>query len=132
MRPAALVERASKVVTATEVVERRRRARARLVATAREFAGRLDATLSVRAVVIFGSVARGDFNDTSDIDVLVVAEQLPARATDRLAALGEYPSIVEPVVWTPDEWAARRRRGDPIVAEALDAGIWLAGDPSQL
>ncbi|MGH8908620.1 MAG: nucleotidyltransferase family protein [Egibacteraceae bacterium] len=46
-----------------------------------------------RAVVIFGSVARGDFNDTSDIDVLVVAERLPARATDRLAALGAYPSI---------------------------------------
>ncbi|MGH8930273.1 MAG: nucleotidyltransferase domain-containing protein [Egibacteraceae bacterium] len=120
------------MVTAAEVVERRRRARARLVATAREFAGQLDAALSIRAVVIFGSVARGDFNDTSDIDVLVVAEQLPARATDRLAALGAYPSIVEPVVWTPHEWAARRHRGDPIVAEALDAGIWLAGDPSHI
>jgi len=120
------------VVTAAEVVARRRRARVRLVDSARALAEQLDPGLGVRAVVIFGSVARGDFNDSSDLDLLVVAEQLPTRATERLEALGKYPSIVEPVAWTPHEWRARRRRGDPIVAEALDVGIWLVGDPSHL
>jgi uncharacterized protein len=102
------------------------------VDSARILVEQLGPELGVRAVVIFGSVARGDFNDTSDVDLLVIAEQLPARATERLEVLGTYPSIVEPVAWTPDEWRARRRHGDPIVAEALDAGIWLVGDPSHL
>lgn len=101
------------MVTAAEVVARRRRARARLVDGARALVEQLDPELDVRAVVIFGSVARGDFNDTSDVDLLVIAEQLPDRATERLEVLGTYPSIVEPVAWTPDEWRARRRHGDP-------------------
>jgi predicted nucleotidyltransferase len=33
------------------------------------------------------SVARGDFNDHSDIDVLIIADRLPPRAPDRLAGV---------------------------------------------
>lgn len=37
--------------------------------------------------MVFGSVARGDFNLWSDIDVLVVADNLPERWLDRLGRL---------------------------------------------
>ncbi len=84
--------------------------------------------LGVRAVVVFGSVARGDFNDGSDIDVLVVAEQLPAHPSERLRALGRRPPRVQAVVWEPEDY--RRRRGrEPITLEAEESGVWVIGSP---
>lgn len=114
------------------VLERRRAERRELVARARRFAAALPADLSVRAVVVFGSVARGDFNLWSDVDVLVVADRLPERLLDRLDALGRPPPRVQPVAWTPGEWRAQRRRDNPIAAEALADGVWLVGGPADL
>ncbi|MDQ3974289.1 MAG: nucleotidyltransferase domain-containing protein [Actinomycetota bacterium] len=82
--------------------------------------------------MVFGSVARGDFHDGSDIDVLVVATQLPARALDRLAAVGLPPTGVQPVVWSPQDWSAELARGNPVATEAVDHGVWLHGDPREL
>jgi HEPN domain-containing protein len=106
--------------------------RERLLQCARAFAARLDAALRVRAVVVFGSVARGDFNQWSDVDVLVVAEDVPTRAPDRFAALGESPDPVAAVAWTPGEWRAARQRSNPIAVEALTHGVWLLGTPDML
>ena len=50
----------------------------------------LSERLPVQAVMLTGSVARGDFNVWSDIDVVVVAESLPERLRDRLALLHAY------------------------------------------
>lgn len=110
-----------------EVVAGRRRARAELLARAAAFTDSLSDGLDVRAVVVFGSVARGDFNDLSDIDVLVVADRLPPSPVARLRAVGSPRGGVEAIAWTPAEWRERRRRGDPIVEEALVDGVWLVG-----
>lgn len=115
-----------------QVLARRRAERTALVNRAAEFAQGLPAALDVRAVIVFGSVARGDFNLWSDIDVLVVAATLPARALDRLDALGARPAKVQPVAWTPGEWAARSRAGDPISSEARGDGVWLLGSSEDL
>lgn len=113
-------------------VERRRTEQRELVTRARRFADRLPADLDVRAVVVFGSVARGDFNLWSDVDVLVVAGALPERLLDRLAVLGAPPPRVQPLAWRPDEWVRRRGRGDPIALEAVQRGVWLAGSAEDL
>lgn len=110
---------------------RRRTEQAERLAAARVFAEALDPDLQVRAVVVFGSVARGDFNLWSDIDVVVVADHLPPRLLDRLTAVGSHPRV-QPVPWTPDEWARQRDRRNPIVVEALERGIWLIGTPEDL
>lgn len=90
----------------------------------------IDPARQLRAAVVFGSVARGDYHEDSDIDLLVVAAALPARYPDRLRALGwPVPGRIEPVAWTPDEFAARRRAGDLIAVEAEERGVWLVGDP---
>lgn len=120
------------VTTAGQIVSRRRAERRRLLAQARIYADGLDRACGVRAVVVFGSVARGDFNDWSDIDVLVAPEHLPAAAPDRLRALGPVPPQVEVVAWTPAEWRAERARGNPIATEALADGVWLEGSPDDL
>jgi predicted nucleotidyltransferase len=120
------------MTTPAQVVRRRRAQRRELITMARAYADALPAAAGVRAVVVFGAVARGDFNDRSDVDVLVVADRLPARAPDRLAALGPTPPRVEVVAWTPAEWRSERARGNPITAEAAAAGVWLRGDPDDL
>ena len=114
-------------VSAREVLARRRTDQAALLAQAERFAACLEPALGVRAVVVFGSVARGDFHDGSDVDVLVVADELPVRALDRNAALGVPPPRVEFVAWTLGEWRRERGRGNPIAVEACECGLWLRG-----
>lgn len=111
-----------------EVIARRRSERERLLDRARRFAAQLDGRMAVGAVVVVGSVARGDFNDDSDVDVLVIADGLPERALDRLDALGRPPRRVEAVAWTPQEWRQERDR-NPMAVEAVEQGVWLVGSP---
>ncbi len=119
-------------VDASKVIARRREERRALLARADGVARSVPAELDVRAVVVFGSVARGDFNKWSDIDVLVVAERIAQRPLDRHAQLGRLPGRVQPVVWTTAEFRERSRRGDPIAREVVDAGVWLLGALPQL
>lgn len=119
-------------IDATRVLERRRIERERLIGRAQQLAARLDPRLGARAVAVFGSVARGDFNLWSDVDVLVVAEHLPPGWQERIHALGDLPGLVEPVAWTPEELRSQLLRGNPIAREAVDRGIWLVGGPDHL
>lgn len=109
---------------------RRRAQRSALIAQARAFAGRIDPALGVRAVAVFGSVARGDFNDLSDVDLLVVADRVPRTAPARLRAVGwPYGGPVQPIVWTPSEYRDQRRAGNLIAIDAEESGVWLVGTP---
>jgi hypothetical protein len=100
-----------------------------MIERARRFAADLDRRLTgaVVAAVVVGSVARGDWNVWSDIDVLVVAD--PAPDADRCRELAIDPAHpgVQAVVWSPAELAARLARGDPIALEAYDVGVVVAG-----
>jgi predicted nucleotidyltransferase len=111
-----------------EIVEERRREQAELIELARSYVEQLAARLSVVAAAVVGSVARGDFNVWSDVDVVVVADGLPARAPDRGALLlADAPPRVQPVGFTRDEFAEAFRRGNPLAREALDVGVVLHG-----
>ena len=114
------------------VVERRRTERRELIGQARRFATDIAASVDVRAAVVIGSVARGDFNRWSDIDVLIIAEGLPARALDRLTLLSSRPPGVQPIAWTSAEWEREVARGNPMALEALEKGVWLAGSADEL
>lgn len=112
------------------VIVRRRRERAEQIARAAEWAERLAARLPVRAVVVVvGSIARGDFNKWSDLDVLVVADALPDDPLERLALLdADAPTGLQPMGWTPEELARRRARRDPIAVEADTLGVVVLGE----
>ena len=110
------------------VIERRRAEQRALVDRAASWAASLPDHLGVCAAVVFGSVARGDFNKWSDVDVLVVAEHLPASSRDRIEVLfADRPGGLEPVGWTPSELTERRRRRDPIAREADEIGLVVRG-----
>lgn len=114
------------------ILQRRREERDELVSRARRFAAALPAPLRIRAVVVFGSVARGDFNLWSDVDVLVVADELPDRFLERIDTLGPPPARVQPIAWTSGEWHKESARGNPIAVEGREHGIWIVGTPSDL
>ena len=119
-------------IDATRVLERRRMDRERLIGRGQELATRLDPVVAPRAVAGFGSVARGDFNLWSDVDVLVIDDQVPPGWWERIAALGPLPARVAPVVWTSEEFCSRLGRNNPIATEAVDRGVWLMGGPDKL
>jgi len=112
------------------VVIRRRSERDALVGVVRRWAEGAGPMLGAHAIVVVGSVARGDFNKWSDIDVLVVVDELPDDFRARHALLGPTarPPGVQAIVWTPAELADRRtRRTDPIAREAYDVGVVVHG-----
>lgn len=119
-------------MTREAVRARRRTDRADRLQRARLWSDQLPRALGLRAVVVFGSVARGDFHDESDIDVLVIAEHLPPDPVARQLVIGSpAPGGIEAVAWTPDEWRVREDR-DPIGIEAVEVGVWLVGAPQLL
>jgi predicted nucleotidyltransferase len=79
----------------THAVVRRRRERAERIAQATAWAVQLERRLRVHAVAVVGSVARGDFNKWSDLDVLVIADGLPGDPLERLALLDTGALAVE-------------------------------------
>lgn len=106
----------------------RQHGRSQLIERARRYATSLDPSLGVRAVVVFGSVARGDFNLWSDLDILVLAENLPEDPFERHQLV--LRSATEPVsvlAWSPADWAAKLSHHDPIAVEATEIGVTVAG-----
>lgn len=123
----------SRPSTVARVVAVRRAGRRRRLERATAYVEGLDPALHVRAACVVGSVARGDWNDMSDIDVLVVADRLPDRASDRLAAIGAPAAGgIQALAWTPAEWRNRVRRQDPAAVEAVEHGVWLVGSRALL
>ena len=75
-------------------------------------------------VILFGSYARGDATEDSDVDVLVVA-RTKERFFERMATVRRLIRDlrdglpVSPIVLTPGELEKRRQAGDPFVREIL-------------
>lgn len=78
-------------------------------------------------VVLFGSAARGDVHEGSDIDLLIIKET-PVRSLERIEEVLKYLPLenpAEPHVYTPREIEGRLREGDSFLTEALRKGTVL-------
>ncbi len=98
--------------------------RNKYIAIAKKYVKDLSKTLPVKEAFIIGSVARGDFNESSDIDVLIIAENLPKHPLKRLYFL--YKMVippVEPKAYTPEEYRKLLKDGNPLAKEAEAIGI---------
>lgn len=72
-------------------------------------------------VMLFGSHARGDVHEGSDIDLLVVKasdKRFADRIEEVMLLLRDFPAV-EPLVYTPEEFGRMQARGviDNILAE---------------
>lgn len=75
-------------------------------------------------IVLFGSAARADMHEGSDLDLLIVKET-DRRFVDRIGdvlALLDLPVGVDPLVYTPDELQEMLRESNDFLATALAEG----------
>lgn len=81
-------------------------------------------------VLVYGSVARGEQTEHSDIDLLVIAptkERFYQRMGSVLASVRDlgHGMPLAPIVLTPEELATRLDRGDQFLEEILKGGVDL-------
>ena len=84
----------------------------------------------VKAIVLTGSLAKGNYTGSSDADILVIADNLPARVLERYALFAEadLPVDVEPRAYSTEEFLNMVRQRDHFAIEALEIGVPLYGE----
>ncbi len=91
---------------------------------------RLKEKYGARTVILFGSYARGEETDDSDIDLFVVAPG-NERFFDRIASVKRRIRNlrnglpVAPIVLTPEETEKRKDLGDQFIIDILEKGVRL-------
>jgi predicted nucleotidyltransferase len=82
----------------------------------------------VQAVMLFGSIARGEASAARDIDLAVIAPKGWDRRVEMADAvrtrLGNDRDVL---VFTPTEFEERARSGEPVVSDILHDGVALVG-----
>jgi len=99
------------------------------VAVAKAFAESLPAQ-GLSGVVLYGSVARGEAGPRSDVDVLVVVDDMRSVSAVREAAvavLDRFDANVVPLVLTRGEVDRRLRAFDPLLLTIAQEGRRLRG-----
>ena len=91
--------------------------------------------LNPKLILLHGSLARGTFGVGSDVDVLIVAENLPKNPNDRLKLLYELDRTRAPIdakAYTPGEVRRMLAKGHPLIMDALADGEVLYADEDYL
>jgi predicted nucleotidyltransferase len=84
--------------------------REKLYEQLKEFAHLLKTKHKVKKVYLYGSFARGDFNEGSDIDLIIVGE-FEGRMPQRINKIFNLTSLpIEPLVYTQAEFEQMKER----------------------
>jgi len=76
----------------------------------RQFGQLLKSRHKVKKVYLYGSFARGDFHEGSDIDLIIVGE-VEGRMPERIAKILDLtPLPIEPLVYTEAEFEQMKER----------------------
>jgi len=86
--------------------------------------------LNPDAIILFGSFATGDFNEGSDVDILVIAN-FKESFLDRIKLLLDlnerFKLPLEPIGYTPQEVQKMRKEGSRFLLEVEEKGKILYG-----
>jgi len=91
---------------------------------------RLKKEYHAEKVILYGSYARGEGSEDSDIDILVVAPT-NERKFERMATVRALIRDLRnglpfsPVIFTPEEFRLRLSKNDPFVKTVIEEGIVL-------
>ena len=83
---------------------------------------------NIDLAILFGSYARGDFNEWSDIDILiVVCDELPKKPTERIdivvPCITAVEAPIEPLIITKNEFEKLKKKRNPAIVDAINNGI---------
>lgn len=110
------------------VLKERAREREEAIRLARRYTRRLAKRLGPLTAYLIGSYARGDFNDGSDIDILIISDALPDHPLRRAELL--YSCLlpgIEPRGYTAAEFRRLLEKGDPAAREAVERNSVIEG-----
>ena len=111
------------------VIQLRIKERENLLENAEKYLEKLRERLGPLSGIVFGSVSRGDFNDASDIDIVVIAEELPAHPLRRLEVLLDpWVPGIDPKGYTRSEFEKLKQKGNPFIQLILEEGIVLTDE----
>lgn len=89
--------------------------------------GRLIKEYNPEKIILFGSLAKGDYHELSDIDMIVI-KKTKKRFLERIGdvlMLNDTNMCLECFVYTPDEFAKMIEEENPFIEEALKSGVVL-------
>ena len=76
-------------------------------------------------VILFGSLAKDEIKQGTDIDLFIIKSDVPELGVDRirqLDALIKYRLATDFIVYRPEELEQRLKLGDPFVKNILEEG----------
>ena len=81
-------------------------------------------------IILFGSAARGEYDRVSDLDFLIIKEDVPVLGLARMRQLDDLIDrniASDMLVYRPDEFEERIKLGDPFIKTILREGRVLYG-----
>ena len=86
--------------------------------------------IGLNSLVLFGSRARGDADQYSDMDVLVVVDRLDKTIEDYISDCAweegfEEGIVIVPIIFTKDEWEKGLERFSPVAQAIRSEGVFL-------
>ena len=91
--------------------------------------------LNPKLIILHGSIARGTFGVGSDVDILVISDELPKTFNERLRLLyllDETSAPIDIKGYTTKEFQKMILKGHPLALDALEEGIVLFADEDYL
>ena len=79
-------------------------------------------------IILFGSAARGEFTEDSDLDFLIIKNQVPKSSIHRrwqLRYLLDESSPVDLLILKPGEFKNRLKKNDPFFTTIIQEGVVL-------
>jgi predicted nucleotidyltransferase len=96
----------------------------------RAISERLKEEYNAEEVILFGSYARGEATEDSDVDLFIIAPT-KERFFERMATVLRltrdlhHKLALEPIVLTKEEVEQRLQRGDQFVKQITEKGVYL-------
>lgn len=81
-------------------------------------------------IILFGSAARGDYEELNDLDFLIIKDDVPLTGIDRMRELDELIDrnvAVDMLVYRADELDKRIELGDPFIRAIVREGRVVYG-----
>lgn len=84
------------------------------------FAAELRRKFPVKDIYLFGSLAKNEIHEGSDIDLIIIGD-FRGKMFERIAKVLELTELpIEPLVYTEEEFCRMREQGNPFIKEVLE------------
>ena len=97
----------------------------------KKFCDNVVKNLNPKCIILYGSLARGDFNERSDADIIIISSKLPEDYFERakvLYGLIKTSDPIEPLGFTPNEFINMINKRHCTSLFAMDEGKALFGE----